>query len=307
MTEVTVVIQRARSGAITDPALRRSLSKGRIAAVPAGDDALSAIADNYDAPRPEARAALRYFGQTGDRPDTWIAAADPIHFETRMRDIVVRTVATPDSEDVSRIFDSLERELANGVRFECHASLGYLVSRDAMASAPDDGSANEGRPPALPAVGDTDHYQRLMGEIQMLLHDHEVNVERSAISLPAINALWIWGGGRLPPPVSVHLPELFAEDPSWSGMWRNCDAGADAWPGSIEACIDTARGSFVAVPPDQSSAEEALRGAFAALGRGQVTALHVRSTDGVHALLRRRDRLRVWRRTSPCLEVATDG
>ena len=306
MTEVTVVIQRARSGAISDPALRRSLSRGRVAPLPGGDDALSAIADLYDAPRPEARAALRYFGQTGDRPDAWIAAADPIHFETRMRDIVVRTVATPDSVEVSRIFGSLERELANGVRFECHASLGYLSSPDAMASAPDDGFANEGRPPALPAVGDTDHYQRLMGEIQMLLHDHEVNVERSATQLPAINALWIWGGGRLPSPVSVRLPGLFADEPSWVGMWRNCEAGADAWPGSIEACIDAARGSFVSVPPDHSSAEEALRGSIAALGRGDVTALHVCSTDGVRAELRRRDRLRIWRRPSPFLEDTAD-
>ncbi len=39
-------------------------------------------------------------------------------------------------------------------------------------------------------------WQRIANEIQMLLHGHAVNQAREARRLPAINSLWLWGGGH---------------------------------------------------------------------------------------------------------------
>lgn len=68
---------------------------------------------------------------------------------------------------------------------------------------------------ALPAGSDAGRWHRLLNEIQMLLHGSEVNREREARGLPAVNSLWIWGVGELPQPTvapwsSVWTDELFA-------------------------------------------------------------------------------------------------
>lgn len=39
---------------------------------------------------------------------------------------------------------------------------------------------------------------RLQNEVQMLLHEHEVNAEREAQGLNSINSVWVNGGGRMP-------------------------------------------------------------------------------------------------------------
>ena len=37
-----------------------------------------------------------------------------------------------------------------------------------------------------------------MNEAQMILHTHPVNAEREARGMPAVNSVWLWGGGTLP-------------------------------------------------------------------------------------------------------------
>ncbi len=43
-------------------------------------------------------------------------------------------------------------------------------------------------------------------EIQMLFNAHEVNKQREANGLYPLNSVWIWGGGRLPPPPGQSSP-----------------------------------------------------------------------------------------------------
>jgi hypothetical protein len=50
---------------------------------------------------------------------------------------------------------------------------------------------------ALPQGADAPRLRRLMTELQMLLHEHPVNVSRAKRGLPAINAVWFWGNGRV--------------------------------------------------------------------------------------------------------------
>lgn len=51
-------------------------------------------------------------------------------------------------------------------------------------------------------------WRRRMNEIQMLLHEHEVNRAREAAGKWPINSVWFWGGGRhvpIPPPAFSRL------------------------------------------------------------------------------------------------------
>lgn len=49
----------------------------------------------------------------------------------------------------------------------------------------------------LPLSKTRTNWRAVSNEIQMLLHEHPVNLARAQLGTPAINALWIWGGGSL--------------------------------------------------------------------------------------------------------------
>ena len=69
----------------------------------------------------------------------------------------------------------------------------------AMTTTPWDTVAGRDVRTHLPTGKDSARWHRLLTEMQMLLHSHPVNAEREAIGLPAVNSLWLWGGGVMPP------------------------------------------------------------------------------------------------------------
>jgi hypothetical protein len=56
----------------------------------------------------------------------------------------------------------------------------------------------------LPAGPDAPRLRRLMSEIEMWLFEHAVNRTRLADAAPAVNGLWLWGGG----PALASLPPV---------------------------------------------------------------------------------------------------
>ena len=52
---------------------------------------------------------------------------------------------------------------------------------------------------ALPNAPEARAWRRLLTDLQVALHNAEVNRRRRARGVREINAAWIWGGGRLPP------------------------------------------------------------------------------------------------------------
>ncbi|MDE2407304.1 MAG: phosphoglycerate mutase [Xanthomonadaceae bacterium] len=57
----------------------------------------------------------------------------------------------------------------------------------------------------------------LMNEVQVALHNHPHNQARLASGRVPINALWFWGGGRLPDAVQADVPTLHSGDPVLQG------------------------------------------------------------------------------------------
>ena len=56
----------------------------------------------------------------------------------------------------------------------------------------------------LPTGADAPRLRRLMSEIEMWLFEHAVNRTRSTTGMPAMNGLWLWGGG----PALASLPPV---------------------------------------------------------------------------------------------------
>jgi len=63
----------------------------------------------------------------------------------------------------------------------------------------------------LPTGQDEVVWRRLFTELQMLLHNHPVNIARRLQQLPTVDALWFWGEGL--------QPQVRGND--WSGVWSD--------------------------------------------------------------------------------------
>ena len=55
-------------------------------------------------------------------------------------------------------------------------------------------------------------WYKLLNEMQMFMHQHEVNTRRLQQGLLAINSLWFWGAGMLPPDLNTNL-DWSCDDP----------------------------------------------------------------------------------------------
>jgi hypothetical protein len=59
-----------------------------------------------------------------------------------------------------------------------------------------------------------------VNEIQMFLHDHDVNAAREASGALTVNSLWLWGAGQLVQPEALTAGSVWSEDPLLRGLAR---------------------------------------------------------------------------------------
>jgi hypothetical protein len=108
--------------------------------------------------------------------------------------------------------------------FTLHASSGEWFMRvanplEVETSSPEAAATNDLQS-MMPRGKDAAVLRRLMTEFQMLLHEHPVNERRASLGLPAVNALWLWGGGACPNFEERSLPVAFGVDSFLAGLYR---------------------------------------------------------------------------------------
>jgi hypothetical protein len=203
-----------------------------------------------------AAGALGVAARGDDPGEGWWARADPVHLRLlRDRAIVVPAEAMEISQqEADALAGALNRHFADTAQFDT------LDSRRWTARLKDEKQflkhpALEAAGRDVPASGGS---EAMLTEIQMLLHAHPVNEAREARGEPAINSLWLWGGGQAPREAHAPWRSLAAGDPSALGLaqlagMRRLDlpASAPAWldglPGEGRhlAVLDTLRAPSV--------------------------------------------------------------
>ena len=74
-------------------------------------------------------------------------------------------------------------------------------------------------------------WSRIWTELEMLLFNQPVNMQRQERGLPPVNSLWIWGVGRCPQsPMQLPWGRVASTCPEWRGwsLWAGGEAGDDA-------------------------------------------------------------------------------
>lgn len=308
-----VVLPGIAGGLLRDKSLRAWLSRGNVAKQAQSQETLRRILTALRLPYPDSGlAALRMWGQTGDRPTVWIAGADPVHLEPRLGHLCLHALSDHSipPADLRGIFDYLQETLAGGndFAFARIGRCGYLRSNEPMASAGMPAYVVDQQLPNefMPSGVDAADYRNLSSEVEMALHEHEVNARREAARQPAINSLWFWGGGLAPEAVVEPILPLFAAEPLSRGYWLSRTGVVEAWPGSIAACLERSVAGFVAIPElvagDTKRVEKCLHELRSAVLSRRISEVVLIFLDGVEIRIRRSDELRFWRRRSPLLD-----
>jgi hypothetical protein len=308
-----VVLPSVSSGRLQDDKLRGWLSRAAIEAMTGPTEWLASVLHvlGYRCPE-EGCAALRMWGQTGDRPTVWIAAADPVYLELRLDHLclhALRGAGVPTS-DLRALIDHLQRTLApdSDFSFARVASYGYLRAEQAIPTASLPAYAIDQRVPSefMPSGEEAARYRTLISEVEMALHEHDVNKRREEAGQQPVNSLWFWGGGYAPEQQAMPHPPLFADDPLLRGYWYSMTGAVDRWPGSIGNCLSASAAGFVAVAPEfedhDGAMESWLHELREALHSGRLSRLTLLFRDGIRADVERSHALRFWRRGSRLLE-----
>jgi hypothetical protein len=301
-----VVLPAVGSGQLQDASLRRWLARSNLRRCPAPEELLASVLGRLGRPYPDAGlAAMRMWGQTGDRPAVWMAAANPVYLEPRLDHLCLHALqAELPTADLRPLVDHLQATLvdSDNYGFARVGACSYLRAEQGIATAAVPAYVVDQRQPdAFMPTGDgVDGYLRLVSEVEMALHDHEVNQRRQAQGLRPVNCLWFWGGGLAPQQSTLPHPPLFANDPLLKGYWLSKTGVVFEWPDSIDACLDKSLAGFVAVIGDERvpSIEKHLRALHASLQSGRISRLTLLFRDGLEAIVQRSHRLRIWRKSS---------
>jgi hypothetical protein len=256
--------------------------------------------------------ALRH----GSRPEGTWACARPVHLLTAIDHLQIAPATVMlDEEESATLGRDLNGHFADR-GFVFHA-VGH--DRDWALECPAQTDCTSVEPAGLsgrnlrdlmPAGRDGAAIRSLTNEIQMLLHDHPVNVARAAQGLPVVNALWLWGFGRAGDATDFEAPAIYTDDAWLAGLWKIHGAEANSisdLAAGLERVDSDALLGWCGLPasaPGESIGEaerRCLAPARAALWSGAIDGLDMLLGERAFAVGRGL-RLRFWRGAKPLEE-----
>lgn len=211
------------------PALEWLLARGAFDRAPARpyEAALAALFGLAgDAPF----GALRLLGESLDvagpngREGCWLCA-DPVHLRFHHERIVLADAGAfeLEADEAHALAGGLNREFAGIGEFHVADARRWYVRLHAgsdYAAPPLSAVAGRRIGGELPEQAGTAKLRSWLNEVQMYLHAHPVNAERERAGKPAVNSLWLWGAGALPPLADPDHDGVWAADPLARGLAR---------------------------------------------------------------------------------------
>ncbi|HYX66862.1 MAG TPA: hypothetical protein VE935_21775 [Burkholderiales bacterium] len=185
--------------------------------------------------------ALTALGAGREPEDACWTRADPVHLRV-MRD---RLILVPGHalgvkpDEAAALCDALNAHFAETMRLQIIDPLRWCARLAGEAGFEADcplDAAGRDVDLVLPTGRGAAH--RLLNEAQMLLHGHAVNEAREARGEPAINSLWLWGGGRCPASAAARWQSVAGNEPIALGLARLAGARARSLPGSAAPWLD---------------------------------------------------------------------
>lgn len=259
-------------------------------------------------------AALERLAYTGTRDQACWWRADPAHLLADRDQLVMVPQASLAVMlgEMRQIADTFNKTYAaEGYTLDFpEAERGYLqVQADWHCHSWNPaGVTNQAVTEFMPAGPDEMAVRKLMTEIQMLLYEHPVNQAREAAGQPAVNTLWLWGGGRLPQQVTRSPMRMIASLPLARGLAKLAGRDSESWSADLNL-RDTKGDCLIAMSLHDFAGDagrlerELVAPVWRALRHGRIRQLRIYPGGKRLFALTRRSAFQFWRRTRPLSEL----
>lgn len=169
-------------------------------------------------------ASLSRLVDSAERPEGIWVRADPVHMTAGrdglvMSDPSALSLSQHDAIILAASIEDLFME--EKWRFEVPLSKRWYLNlpiEPAIKTSELDCVAGRHIQPFLPKGEDRKKWLRLSNEIQMLLHDCEINKEREKRGELTVNSLWFWGIGILPEILPRQWTRIYSDDTVAQGL-----------------------------------------------------------------------------------------
>ena len=207
------------------PSLRRLLSRARATRL-AQRDIDSALLQSFGVERQRdwPVAPFTWLADGGDPAHCFWLRSDPVHLRADRDALVLIDARHFDlaHDTAGRLVATLNAHFeSDGLTFHAPAPERWYVGLRGtpdMTTYPLSDVAGHSVFPLLPSGVDAPVWHRRFNEIQMLLHEHPVNLVREDAGGLAINSVWFWGGGILPSAVHSERAGVWSDAPLAKGL-----------------------------------------------------------------------------------------
>ena len=242
------------------PALERLLSRAQVEAQPSAD-VDHTLAAFFRVPgddgAPLAVAPLTWLADTGERTTGFILRADPVHLRAdqaclRLFDSTTFDLDVQEARDLVTAFN----DYFSPQGLCLHAPLPqrwYLTLNDVpdLSMVAPTQLAGRNISDGLPQGKTGAKWHAFLNEVQMLFHDHPVNLVRDQHGEPAINSIWPWGGGYLPGQITTPVDRVIADHPQLRGLAQLGGIPCRGIPDNAADLVAESRGGLQLVWLDQ--------------------------------------------------------
>lgn len=201
------------------PALTRLLARAIGTTLnPLGMEAWICEAFNVERQHDWPVAPLTLTTDGGDPGNAYWLRCDPIHLRAQRGHLLLTDISAfaPTLDEAQSLMGTLNAHFAqDNLVFQApHPARWYLriehvpaLTTQALADV-----VGKDIDRYLPAGDDGLRWHRMLNEMQMLLHAHPVNQARETRNLPAINSVWLWGGGVIPVVHGRHFTDVWSDE-----------------------------------------------------------------------------------------------
>ena len=159
------------------------------------------VATDPDAPPV---APLTYAFDGDQAAPGYMLRADPVHLRAdqsvlRLFDAGTFSIEQQEADSLVASFNSFYAD--HGLRLHAPCPQRWYLALEqtpAISTTAVHAAGGQDIDACLPTGSDAAAWHRTLNEVQMLFHEHAVNLQREQRGEPAINSLWFWGGGELP-------------------------------------------------------------------------------------------------------------
>jgi len=185
--------------------------------------------------------ALRLLGEGAKeaRSGHWLCA-DPVHLRFYQERIILADAGAFDLEEdeAQGLVEALNAEYGDVGQFHAASARRWYLRLNVPVDHPAEPiSAVAGRRVDGELNGSALPLTRWLNEVQMFLHGHPVNERREAAGQPAINSLWLWGGGTLPATAAPEFSAVFSDAPLAAGLARAAGIALHGRPDNLATVI----------------------------------------------------------------------